>query len=603
MPRARVVSLRRASFTVSALAALAAVGCAGASPGDSIGEEQAAVSTAPTLHGSPSSGFVNARSGVNSTLSIAKPASTSQGDLLVALVSSDGGQYASIATPGGWTAIKNVYVSTAAHLYGFYKIAGASEPSSYGFGASGSEDMAGGIFAVTGAKTSAPIDVSAVRVNSTASTTCTVPPVTTNVSDTLVLASCAVERGSNLSTLSFTANGMTKQWSVVSGGTYGEASMGASATQATAGTTPAMSATMSAAKASVAITIAVAPSTTTAADAGTTADAGSPPSADGGTATDYDTAIAYTQTRPAFTPTRTIDVASASALKSAIANLQPGDLVKATAAFTVSGETVISKQLASWAVLDLGGYVTFEYSGGSNLPAVYLNDSSYLRIYGGIATTDKTGGGGILSHGMNHVLWWGFRVHDTGGTCVSMFPASDGGSIDHVDLQGEMSQCGLNLAWDPHAEKGTGLHGANLEDNGQYPFHDNRFAFYVHDEPAGAAVEYGSAGPNVGYANTLYLKAINLTDVATQQTGGNGLQLWGVTGLGLDAKYIEVANAQGRAVETGGMYSGASLAAVTVEYGRASNTNLNPQLDGGRLKGYRWDTEAHPVYQNVAPTP
>ena len=36
--------------------------------------------------------------------------------------------------------------------------------------------------------------------------------------------------------------------------------------------------------------------------------------------------------------------------------------------------------------------------------------------------------------------------------------------------------------------------------------------------------------------------------MAHSQTGGNGLQLWGDTDtLGLDVKYLEVDNAQGRA--------------------------------------------------------
>ncbi|HKO27656.1 MAG TPA: hypothetical protein VJU80_09380, partial [Solirubrobacteraceae bacterium] len=70
----------------------------------------------------------------------------------------------------------------------------------------------------------------------------------------------------------------------------------------------------------------------------------------------YDSATSYTQTRPTFVPIRTIIVSNASELKAAITDLQAGDLVKAAASFTVSGETVIAKRLSAPAVIDLTGY-------------------------------------------------------------------------------------------------------------------------------------------------------------------------------------------------------------------------------------------------------
>src|SRR5690242_19518160 len=61
----------------------------------------------------------------------------------------------------------------------------------------------------------------------------------------------------------------------------------------------------------------------------------------------YGRAISYTRTRPAFTAARVVEVSDAKGFRSALANLQPGDLVKATADFTVDGETVISKRLSA----------------------------------------------------------------------------------------------------------------------------------------------------------------------------------------------------------------------------------------------------------------
>ena len=309
----------------------------------------------------------------------------------------------------------------------------------------------------------------------------------------------------------------------------------------------------------------------------------------------YLRAISYTERRPAFVPNRTIDVSSAAELRGAISNLQAGDLVRASGSFTVSGETVIAKRLSAPAVLDLSG-VRFVYSGGLNLPAVWLNNASNVRIFGGDLSTADTGGGCLSSYGGQYVTWWGFTAHDCGGTGVMV--ATVTAAAEHNDFQGTVWKVGQNLAWDPHLEKGSGLHCANLDDGGQYAFQDNRFAFYCHDIPTGAAIEYGSR--NIApVRNTIYLKATNLTFVSRTQTGGNGIQFWGVNGQSADIKYIEVANAQGYGLFDGGMYTGTTLSGVTVEYGRANNANQNP-----RYATYNpWQTNKAVLYQDAAPSP
>lgn len=315
----------------------------------------------------------------------------------------------------------------------------------------------------------------------------------------------------------------------------------------------------------------------------------------------FESETTYTQTRPSFTAKRQVDVASAAALKSAITNLQPGDLVKATSAFTVSGETVISRRLAGRAELDLQG-VSFVYSGGSNIPAVYLNDASNLYIYGGDLSTADTGGQCLLFHGSQQILWWGFKVHDCGSSGVSVLTA--GAAVNHLDLAGEITRIGQNLARDPHTEKGTGLHGAIMWDaNTSYSFTNNRFAFYAHDIPTGACVEVGNDQPaSNAVGNVLYLKCVNETEVSKSQTGGNALQTWGDTdSLGLDVKYLEGDNLEGAALFAWGTYSGQTDKGITVEYGRASDTNQNPEVDAKQPTP--WDTSHGIVYGDVQPTP
>jgi hypothetical protein len=319
------------------------------------------------------------------------------------------------------------------------------------------------------------------------------------------------------------------------------------------------------------------------------------------TTSPYDSAISYTQTRPPFTPKRTIEVSTATQLETALANLQAGDLVRATASFTVPGMTTISRRLSSWAVVDLTGHsVKFAYTGRQNHPAVWLNNPSHIRIYGGDATTSDTGGSCILAYGSQHVLWWGFTAHDCGGSGIGALTV-DAPVMDD-DFQGTIWQVGKHLGWDPHAEKGTGEHCAGeFADNGHgFAFQNNRMAFYCHDIPTGAAFAFGVKSPALMTGNVLYLKAVNLTDVAKQQTGGNGVELWGDTNqMGLNVKYLEVSNAQGYGVFTGGVYPGQTCKGVAVEHGTATHTNLNPRY----AHQNPWDRRCGVLYKTVTPKP
>lgn len=318
----------------------------------------------------------------------------------------------------------------------------------------------------------------------------------------------------------------------------------------------------------------------------------------------YWSATAYTRTPPPFTPQRTVNVRSAPQLERAISNLRGGDLVRATASFSVSSTTgpalVIKDRLAGLAVIDLRGHrVTFVYSGGKNYSAVYLNNVENLRIYGGDLSTADTGGPCLTSYGGQHLTWWYLSAHDCGGS--GAFISTVTGPSEHNDFNATIWKVGQNLKWDPHPEKGTGLHCVNLDDSKSgRPFQDNRFAFYCHDIPTGAAVEYGekpSGSPPVD--NTIYLLAKGLTEVAKYQTGGNGIQFWGVAGQSAVIRFVQVDNAQGYALWDGGMASGARLNGITVDYGRASKTNLNPRYAGQNP----WSGRLGEAYRNVLPRP
>jgi hypothetical protein len=118
-----------------------------------------------------------------SSWSAAKPTGTAAGHLLIALAASTGA-VGSIGTPTGgatWTLLDSVSDGFAAARL-FWKIAGGSEPSTYGFTQASSEFGASIVLAVTDADLSAPQHATSTAGSST---TVTTPSLTPTASDDL----------------------------------------------------------------------------------------------------------------------------------------------------------------------------------------------------------------------------------------------------------------------------------------------------------------------------------------------------------------------------------------------------------------------------------
>jgi len=155
------------------------------------GTDQCHTAPPPPPPGSPavrssSSGSANHPS---ASITLAKPAGTAQGDLLLAIVSHQSGAAVSMTPPSGWTAVPNADYSDAnnTRVHAWYKFAGASEPSSYVFAMSGSSQaIAGGILAITGAS-STPINASGGQATGTNTLFLTAPSITTTAAKTLLV--------------------------------------------------------------------------------------------------------------------------------------------------------------------------------------------------------------------------------------------------------------------------------------------------------------------------------------------------------------------------------------------------------------------------------
>src|SRR5690242_2329936 len=131
------------------------------------------VQAAIALRGTSSGG-----DGTGGPLTLATPAGTTAGDVMILHVGYETGTSAVLNPPAGWTLIQRKDVGTFWGQAVYYKVATASEPASYTFSQSaGGANISGGITSWSGVSNTNPIDVSAA--GSATSLTITAPTVTT----------------------------------------------------------------------------------------------------------------------------------------------------------------------------------------------------------------------------------------------------------------------------------------------------------------------------------------------------------------------------------------------------------------------------------------
>ena len=127
----------------------------------------------------------------NTSIAISKPSGTTIGDLLIAAVATDGDSSSSLSAPGGggWTLINRDDYDYDVTLGVWWKIAGASEPSSYTFTWSGSQQAYGWIMRFTGYHSTSPINTSATYggIDTGYPYEAASPAVTTTVANCLIL--------------------------------------------------------------------------------------------------------------------------------------------------------------------------------------------------------------------------------------------------------------------------------------------------------------------------------------------------------------------------------------------------------------------------------
>jgi len=120
------------------------------------------------------------------SLSITKPTGTAAGDVLLAHLINRNNVAAVATPPAGWTLLRSDQSASQIKSWVFYKVATASEPTSYAFAIDLASYMAGSISAFSGADTANPIDAQSGQKNGTTASFNT-PAITTTTANGVVV--------------------------------------------------------------------------------------------------------------------------------------------------------------------------------------------------------------------------------------------------------------------------------------------------------------------------------------------------------------------------------------------------------------------------------
>ena len=275
-------------------------------------------------------------------------------------------------------------------------------------------------------------------------------------------------------------------------------------------------------------------------------------------------------------------ITSLSGFQTALKNLKPGDdyLVSGV---TFSGEIVINPKLSAYARFTFDSTCVFQGFTGSSWvqrPAIWLPEPSYIQLIfePGVHCSNQRGESFIGIFGGNHIVVDGISASNMGGGGLGASPIN--ADLTNLWFRGEFSDLGHNSAqWDPHQEKGSGVHAAYLANGTGFKMHDVTCAIYTHDNSlCDGSIQLGSSHA-VPYNFTVYVKAHNLSFVSKIQTGANGTQIWGTVGGGIVYPIVEVDNILGHAVWVQNLRV-PPIPGITIEQGTAVNYCQNPRWKG-----------------------
>jgi len=174
--------------------------------------------------------------------------SLSNGDLMLAAITVNGGSQAVVTAPTGWQEIARTDNDVSVTLITYWKVAASGDPSTFRWTVDGQTTAEGSIIPLSGVNTTTPVDASSG--NSGFATTATTSSITTTASNDEVIALFATDVGKSVNAGAYfsTASGMTEKFDVTNT-PFGPSMAADDAIKTSAGSTGSISSTISGGKA------------------------------------------------------------------------------------------------------------------------------------------------------------------------------------------------------------------------------------------------------------------------------------------------------------------------------------------------------------------
>lgn len=150
----------------------------------------------------------NTNTTADTGLTIPRPDGTSAGDVLVACLALNGSSVSSTGAPAGWTKFAGVTSVANPRVYGYYKIAGTSEPDTYRWRFTSSITSGGGIARYTGA---GGLDGTVSTAAGASAASGAVPSITTATDNAMLVGCMGINSGSPTITIGG-PTGMSQAW-------------------------------------------------------------------------------------------------------------------------------------------------------------------------------------------------------------------------------------------------------------------------------------------------------------------------------------------------------------------------------------------------------
>lgn len=154
-----------------------------------------------------------ANGSATNVITIASPAGTVPGDTLVACLALSGGGVAANGSPIGWSTIATVQGVTNPKVYGYYHVAGASEPANYVWTLSSAVKNGAGLARYSGVNQAQALDGSPTTASAGSGTSAVLPGLTTMTPDAM-LVGCVGINSSSASAQITSPVGMAQAWDI-----------------------------------------------------------------------------------------------------------------------------------------------------------------------------------------------------------------------------------------------------------------------------------------------------------------------------------------------------------------------------------------------------